>query len=153
MIPFCTNMILHRTGLILFAIITIFSLPALADDPLIDITVNKGDSCASIARRLYTDPKYVDLIHSHNDMGPPPHHLVEGTVLHVPPKVPANLVIPDARVSFVRNHVEGRLDAENAAVYAPSVSIRAQDGVSGFRSGPDINLYLGALTSLNISKV
>ncbi|HEY8429949.1 MAG TPA: LysM domain-containing protein [Sandaracinaceae bacterium] len=50
-----------------------------------EVTVRSGETCRSLAARLYGDPDAYDRIHEHNpEMGPPPHRLVPGTVLIVP---------------------------------------------------------------------
>lgn len=70
-----------------------------------DYTTKAGDDCVSIAVAAYGDRRAVELIHKSNpSMGPVPHVLKPGTVLHLPPK--ANIgAAPDARVTFVRNKV------------------------------------------------
>ena len=84
-----------------------------ACDRLIEVTVQQGDTCAAIATRLYKDSARVDLIHEHNPMGPPPHALVAGTKLKVPPCVPKAVTTPpaaaqgpDARLTWWRNKVD-----------------------------------------------
>ena len=52
-----------------------------------DYTVKPGDTCASIALRVYGDSTRYDLIHDNNPgFGASPHNLQPGTVLHLPPK-------------------------------------------------------------------
>ena len=76
------------------------------DDDLIELMVRPGDSCASIARRLYGDGRRYDRIHAHNDdLGPLPHHLSPGTVLRVPRPASA---APDASLVRTVNRVEAR---------------------------------------------
>jgi hypothetical protein len=70
---------------------------------LVDYTVKRGDTCASIARHFYKDAKRVDLIDDTNDLGPQPHRLVPGTVLHLPPNVQSS---PDAVLTAVTNGVD-----------------------------------------------
>jgi hypothetical protein len=69
------------------ALTILASAPAHAQSTLLEITVQPGDTCESIAERLYgDDPDGVDVLHAHNpELGPLPHHLVAGTVLHAPP--------------------------------------------------------------------
>lgn len=74
--------------------------------PLVSYTVQPGDSCGHIAKRLYGDPHRVDLIHDHNDLGPLPHRLRPGLVLQLPVNATSGMKEPDARLTFVRNQVE-----------------------------------------------
>jgi hypothetical protein len=71
--------------------------------PLVDYRVEPGDSCANIARRRWGDAKLLRLIHANNALGPPPHHLKPGTILHLPPATTSG---PDALLTFVRNLVD-----------------------------------------------
>jgi phage tail protein X len=76
----------------------------------ISYVVKKGDTCAAIAQRQYGDSRLVDLIHEANPgMGPPPHNLAVGRVLQLPPKPATQAAQPDARLSYVRNKVEVRV--------------------------------------------
>jgi hypothetical protein len=68
--------------------------------------VQPGDSCASIARRLYGSSRDYERIHELNpDLGPPPHRLEPGTVL-ILPRPPDDG--PDARVTGAQNVVRAR---------------------------------------------
>ena len=71
-----------------------------------DYTVQVGDSCGHIAKRLYGSSHRVDLIHEYNELGPPPHKLRPGLVLRLPIKAGTGSLEPNARLSFVRNQVE-----------------------------------------------
>jgi phage tail protein X len=80
---------------------------AQAEEPLRHV-VKAGDSCSSIAQHYYGDTRFVDLLHGANPelaRRPPPHVLVEGTVLVIPPK-PAPRTGPDAQLTAVRNQVD-----------------------------------------------
>ncbi len=67
---------------------------------IVDYVVVAGDTCARISRRFYGSPRRYDIIHAYNpDMGPPPHRLVPGTVLHLPRTAVDSTRIPDARVT------------------------------------------------------
>jgi Tfp pilus assembly protein FimV len=73
----------------------------------IDYTVKKGDNCTSIAGAFYGDVHRVDLVHQLNPtLGPPPHYLRVGQVLHLPPKPTPEAEGPDATLTRVRNNVE-----------------------------------------------
>ena len=61
---------------------------------LVPYVVEAGESCWSIAGRLFGDPTRYDILHRYNDLGPMPHLLVPGQVL----MVPAEGTDPDARV-------------------------------------------------------
>lgn len=74
---------------------------------LMRYTVVKGDSCLGLAQRIYGDSRRIDLIHQFNDLGPQPHYLKPGLVLHFPPpNLAPPLSGPDARLSSVHNRVE-----------------------------------------------
>ncbi len=77
-----------------------------AKTPLVNYTVQSGDNCGHIAKRLYGDSHRVDLIHENNDLGPLPHHLRPGLVLRLPVSATPGAAEPDARLTFVRNQVE-----------------------------------------------
>jgi len=88
------------------ALVTTSSVAHADDTPAgtVRYTVQKGDTCAKLALRVYKDPRGVDLIHEANPgLGPLPHNLVPGTVLLFPPK--ADKSGPDARLTAFRNQV------------------------------------------------
>lgn len=86
--------------------------PARAQDATIEITVREGETCRSLAARVYGDPDAYDRIHAHNpQMGPPPHRLEAGTVLRVARPE------PPARLTAVQRVVERR-DPDDAAFAA-----------------------------------
>lgn len=79
---------------------------ASADD-VVRYVVQRGDSCAAIARRFYGDSSMVAPIHDANDMRtPPPHSLRAGTVLLIPPRSVVLEGGPDATLTSVKNRVE-----------------------------------------------
>jgi hypothetical protein len=65
--------------------------------------VKRGDTCGTIARHFYGDEEQVGPIHENNDLGPLPHHLVPGTVLHLPRTATQT---SDAKLTFVHNFVD-----------------------------------------------
>lgn len=69
---------------------------------LVRYTVLRGETCTTIARKLFGDGKRVELLHANNALGPPPHHLTAGQIL----QVPATADEPDARLTAVRNQVD-----------------------------------------------
>lgn len=73
---------------------------------MVNYTVQAGDSCGNIARRLYGDSHRIDLIHASNNLGPLPHKLRPGMVLRLPVSASPGVKEPDARLTFVRNQVE-----------------------------------------------
>ena len=76
-----------------------------ADVGMIDYVVRAGDDCEVVTRRFYGDPKSIDAFHAANpQLGPVPHHLRPGMVLQVP---------ADAKLSFVRNHVDAFTPAQH----------------------------------------
>ena len=93
----------------MLALLFAASARASAQEPT--VTVEPGDTCVSIARRVYGDEDGVDALHDANpELGPTPHTLVPGTVLRVPP------LRPLAEISSVVRRVERRApdDAEFA---------------------------------------
>jgi hypothetical protein len=102
-------------GRLLAALLLAAPAAAAQDEPpaappvqkLMRYTVVKGDSCLGLAQRIYGDSRRVDLIHQFNDLGPQPHYLTPGLVLHFPPpNLAPPLSGPDARLSSVHNRVE-----------------------------------------------
>lgn len=69
--------------------------------------VKQGDTCDSITRAVYGDPKRIVDLHKWNTLGPTPHHLVPGQVLRLraPDDAPAG---PDATLTFLRPAVRTR---------------------------------------------
>ena len=94
-----------------------FAVTATADDPqaapaLIPYTVNTGDTCSSVSLKALGDASLFETLHKYNpQLGPAPHHLVEGQVLMVP--APS----PDARLELIRNRVE--VQSKPAAPHSP----------------------------------
>ncbi|MFO0683668.1 MAG: LysM domain-containing protein [Sandaracinus sp.] len=67
------------------AVLALSSVAAAQEARLEDYVVQEGDSCATIAERWYGSPRRYDRIHEHNpELGPMPHHLHAGQVLHLP---------------------------------------------------------------------
>ncbi|MFO0683765.1 MAG: hypothetical protein U0234_17025 [Sandaracinus sp.] len=76
---------------------------------VVEYTVQAGDTCGRIAQRMWGNARRYDLIHSFNPgMGPPPHHLVAGTVLRLPRVATAASLLPDARVTAAERRVTAR---------------------------------------------
>lgn len=69
--------------------------------------VKPGDTCDSITRAVYGDPKRIVDLHKWNTLGPTPHHLVPGQVLRLraPDEAPTG---PDATLTFLRPAVRTR---------------------------------------------
>ncbi len=66
--------------------------PAHAAPPLVDYVVQDGDTCQTIARKIYGSSKHLKLLHANNQLGPLPHKLKPGTILKVPATAePTNL--------------------------------------------------------------
>ncbi|HEY8087127.1 MAG TPA: LysM domain-containing protein, partial [Polyangiaceae bacterium] len=81
------------------------TVTALAAADTFDYVVRAGDTCDGIAQRVYGDAQRIDLVHTANPgLGPVPHHLKAGQVLHLP---------PDASLAFVRNHVDAFTPAQH----------------------------------------
>ena len=82
---------------------------------IVEYTVQAGDTCGRIAQRMWGNARRYDLIHSFNPgMGPPPHHLVAGTVLRLPRVATAASSLPDARVTAAERRVTARSREEEA---------------------------------------
>lgn len=68
--------------------------------------VAQGDTCASIAQRVYRDVRRTHLIHENNpSLGRPPHRLRPGMTLRLPRAAPRRTE-PDAILTETRNVVE-----------------------------------------------
>lgn len=80
--------------------------PAPRAPALTDYRVAAGDTCASIALRVYRDVRRTNLIHENNpSLGRPPHRLRPGMVLRLPRAAPRRTE-PDAILTETRNVVE-----------------------------------------------
>jgi nucleoid-associated protein YgaU len=67
-------------------------------------TVRDGDTCGSIARRVYGDRRWSSLIHQANhNLGPSPHRLRAGQELVLPPRPGRTQPPPDARLTALHN--------------------------------------------------
>ncbi|WP_375766627.1 FecR domain-containing protein [Archangium gephyra] len=74
--------------------------PKPADDDV--YVVQPGDTCGSVARKLFGDATTGSAkLHALNKMGAPPHQLVPGTVLRIKGD-------PDARLTFIRPEVNSK---------------------------------------------
>lgn len=93
--------------------------PAYGHPPieLIDYPITKGDTCASIAKKLYGDSSRYDIIHAFNpQLGPKlPHRHTVGDTLRLPPRIP-----PNAWVTAITRRVEHR--SARASDWQPSRS-------------------------------
>lgn len=81
--------------------------PVLAAKPgseLGEYIVKTGDSCWSIAAKLFGSGNKYKLIHRYNDLGPMPHLLKPGQVL----RLPVDSTGPDASVSWIRRDVKAK---------------------------------------------
>ncbi len=92
-----------------------------------EYTIQPGDTCAKIARRVLGARRNYRLIHRYNPgMGPSPHRLVAGQKLTLPHLDRIRSRGPDARVTQVRRRVRAREASEPA--WSP-----AQSGTELFR--------------------
>jgi phage tail protein X len=113
-------------------------------------TVQKGDTCAKLALRVYKDPRGVELIHTANPgLGPLPHNLVPGTVLVFPPK--ADKDGPDARLAAFRNQVivqvpDSRPAKKEDALFRGNKVATATNSSADVRFKDDSRLGLGEET-------
>jgi hypothetical protein len=112
--------------------------PAHAAPPLVDYVVQDGDTCQTIARKIYGSSKHLKLLHANNQLGPLPHKLKPGTILKVPataeptnlstttpptpepttppttaPTPPPTPTAPDAILTFLRNEVDAYTPAQH----------------------------------------
>lgn len=69
--------------------------------------VQPNDTCDSISRKVWGDPKHISELHRWNELGPLPHSLVPGQVLRLtaPPPGPPS---PDATLTFMKPAVQTR---------------------------------------------
>lgn len=87
---------------------------ARAEDEMFDYVVQAGDKCDTLAARFFGNAARIDLIHATNpQLGPPPHNLVAGSVLHLR-RVAGTASMPDAKLSFVRNRVDAFTPGQHA---------------------------------------
>lgn len=100
-----------------FAIVPWCASEAALAQEMQEYRVQPGDSCPSIAQRLYGDVGRIDLIHQHNPgLGRLPHRLVAGQVLRLPRSAQgAGAPRSDARVTFVRNRVDAYTPEQHRA--------------------------------------
>jgi len=75
--------------------------------------VKPGDTCVSISRAIWGGREGLQTLHALNDLGPPPHRLVPGTVLRL-------RAGPVAQLTLVRPRVETR--APGAAEWTPAAA-------------------------------
>jgi hypothetical protein len=102
-------------SLLVLPSLTLLPREARAQTANSDYSTKAGDDCVSVAMKAYGDRRAVELIHKANpQMGPVPHVLKPGTVLHLPPKE-ALAGAPDAHVTFVRNKVTVQAAASKSA--------------------------------------
>ena len=92
-----------------------------------EYTIQAGDTCAKVARRVLGARRNYRLIHRYNPgMGPSPHRLVPGETLILPHLDRVRSTGPDARVTRVRRRVRAR--EASAEDWSP-----AQSGTELFR--------------------
>ena len=87
-----------------------------AESGVTDYVVKDGDSCLSIAIHQLGNRAELSTLHRLNpQLGPLPHHLVAGQILHLPMVVaPAASNEPDAKLTRSRGSVEVRKPTESA---------------------------------------
>lgn len=90
--------------LALAALVALASPARAGAQVLEEYVVREGEDCGTIAARRYGSPRRYDRIHEHNpQLGPLPHRLRAGTVLHLPPAEAAapsaDAIVTDARGS------------------------------------------------------
>lgn len=78
--------------------------PAWAEKSYRTYVVVPGDSCWSIAERVFGRGSAYKVIHKHNKLGPLPHVLTPGQVIRLPGKQGA----PEATVDWLRNEVRAK---------------------------------------------
>ncbi|MBN8611229.1 MAG: LysM peptidoglycan-binding domain-containing protein [Deltaproteobacteria bacterium] len=95
-------------GCLLFSLVA----PRVSAQELEAYTVREGETCATIAERVYGSPRAYDRIHAHNpDLGPLPHHLHAGQVLQLP--MPRSRGV-DATVTDARGSVRRQAPSQPA---------------------------------------
>ncbi len=105
--------------------------PSRADEvELFDYTVVAGDTCASISQQFFGNRRRYDLIHAYNPgMGPPPHDLEAGQILHLPRRATPADQLADATVTGVERRALARPRPADDAWVA------AQRGLGLYRGG------------------
>lgn len=94
--------------------------------PLPDYVVQPGDTCEKLALRFYGNAREYRQLHAYNALGPPPHHLVPGSVLHL--SAPST---PEARVTWLRPDVATRTkDTRTWAAAAKGAALYRRDEVN-----------------------
>ncbi|MDP3278904.1 MAG: FecR domain-containing protein [Deltaproteobacteria bacterium] len=88
-----------------FAGSLVLCAPSAFAQELTDYRVQSGDTCPSIAQRMYGDVGRIDLIHQNNRLGRLPHRLRPGQILRLPPTATGSRRGADATITFVRNQV------------------------------------------------
>ena len=79
-----------------------------ADDETFDYVVQPGDKCDTVAAKALGSAARIDIVHGMNpQLGPPPHNLKPGSVLHL--RRPG----PEAKISYVRNRVDAFTPAQH----------------------------------------
>ena len=109
---------LVRTAMVVVAclVTSVVADTVRADSDVTDYVVKDGDSCLSIAIHQLGDRAALSTLHRLNpQLGPLPHHLVAGQILHLPAVVAsAASTEPDAKLTRSRGSVEVRKPTESA---------------------------------------
>jgi hypothetical protein len=90
-----------RATLILLTLLALARPAPAAEPKLVEYVVRTGDTCWSIALRVYGEGEKLDLIHAYNKLGPMPHLLEPGQVL----RLPSGGEHPVARIDWLKRDV------------------------------------------------
>ncbi|MEI8258342.1 MAG: hypothetical protein WCJ30_21920, partial [Deltaproteobacteria bacterium] len=101
---------------------------------MVPYTTRAGDTCTSIAERVYGSATRIDIIHVYNALGPMPHRFPAGRVLNLPRTPPPSRASADAEVSFVRNDVHSYTPGDHAARLQEALTRGNRVGTSGASS-------------------
>jgi hypothetical protein len=101
---------MRAVALVSVVAIAALARPAAGEDEIFDYVTQPGDTCDKIALKNFGNASRIDLVHATNpQLGPPPHGVFKpGTVLHL------RRSAPDAKLSFVRNHVDAFTPGQHA---------------------------------------
>jgi hypothetical protein len=132
-------------GLALGALVAAFATAARAAraEELLHYTVQAGDTCETVAQKLFADSSATELLHKYNpQLGPRPHHLKPGQVLAMPPPT------PDARLTAMHNQVKVQMKpaTPNEALFRGNRVVTGDDSTAEMTFRDQTELSMGAKT-------
>ena len=107
--------------------------------PTVQYTTQAGDTCTSIAERVYGSATRIDVIHLYNPLGAMPHRFPAGRVLTLPRTPPPPRPSSDAEVGFVRNDVHAYTPGDHPARVQEPLTRGHRVGTNG-NSSADVTM-------------